>query len=69
MRYLLCLLPPVAVILSSRNPLLWILSVPLTVAGYVPGVIFALLIVNRRYSKRQHKATLKAISRGERHGR
>ena len=46
LRYFFCVvLPPVAVLLTGRM-LSFILSLLLTLAGWVPGVIHACLVVN-----------------------
>ena len=67
MRYILCLLPPIAVIFSTKNPVMWVLSFILTVAGYLPGVILALFVVNKYYadkrSEKQTKAMVRAIEK------
>ena len=57
-RYFLSfLLPPLAVLLCGK-PLLSILNVVLTVCGWFPGVIHALLVVN------DHKSDVRAQSYG-----
>ena len=67
MRYILCLLPPVAVIVSTKNPISWVLSFVLTLLAYFPGLIFALFVVNKYYadkrSEKQTKAMVKAIEK------
>lgn len=46
MRYFLSfLLPPVAVLLCGK-PILALLNLILTLLGYIPGVVHALLVVN-----------------------
>lgn len=45
MRYLLCFLPPLAV-LSCGKLGQFILSIILTCIGYIPGVIHAMLVVH-----------------------
>ena len=55
MRYFLSfLLPPLAVLLCGK-PLLAVLNTVLTLMGWVPGVIFALMVVS------DHKSDLRAI--------
>ncbi|MDG1894807.1 MAG: YqaE/Pmp3 family membrane protein [Fuerstiella sp.] len=55
MRYFLSfLLPPVAVLLCGK-PLLRVLNLILTLLGWIPGVIHALLVVN------DHKRDLRLI--------
>lgn len=55
MRYFLSfLLPPLAVLLCGK-PLLALLNILLTLMGWIPGVIFALLVVH------DHKNDLRAM--------
>lgn len=50
MRYLLAfVLPPLAVLLCGR-PIQALLSIGLTLLGWAPGVIHALLVVNNYYA-------------------
>jgi hypothetical protein len=46
---------------SSKNPLVWIASIILTLFLYIPGVIFAAFIVNRYYADQRTKRLEKAI--------
>ncbi|HIF00895.1 MAG: YqaE/Pmp3 family membrane protein [Fuerstiella sp.] len=58
MRYFLSfLLPPLAVLLCGK-PLLGVLNLVLTLLGWIPGVIHALLVVN------DHKRDLRVIRHG-----
>lgn len=58
MRYFLSfLLPPLAVLLCGK-PLLALLNLLLTILGWVPGIIHALLVVN------DHKRDLRAMRTG-----
>ncbi len=61
MRYFLCIiLPPIAVLTTGRIGA-FILSLLLTLLGWIPGVIFAILIVNKHYSDLKHKEMLHAM--------
>ncbi len=50
-------MPPVAVLLCGK-PLLGLLNLVLTMMGWIPGVIHALLVVN------DHKRDLRVIRHG-----
>ncbi|MEC1177617.1 YqaE/Pmp3 family membrane protein [Metasolibacillus meyeri] len=60
MRYLLCLLPPLAV-LSCKKPGQFILSCILTLLIYIPGVIHAILVVNQYNADKRNEKLIKAI--------
>ncbi len=60
MRYLLCFLPPVAV-LSTGKLFTFILNLVLTLCGYIPGVIHAFFVVQKRYTDIRHKEVVNAI--------
>lgn len=61
MRYLLAfLLPPVAVLLCGR-PIQALLSIPLTIAFWVPGVIHALLVVHDYHEQQRADAIIRAM--------
>ncbi|MFA6046581.1 MAG: YqaE/Pmp3 family membrane protein [Phycisphaerales bacterium] len=61
MRYLLAfLLPPVAVLLCGR-PIQALLSIPLTIAFWVPGVIHALLVVHDYHEQQRAEAIIRAM--------
>jgi uncharacterized membrane protein YqaE (UPF0057 family) len=63
MRYFLCiLLPPIAVLTTGKIGA-FILSLLLTVLGWIPGVIYAILITNKYYAERRHKELLE-VARG-----
>lgn len=65
MRYFLCiLLPPIAVLTTGKIGA-FILSLLLTMLGWVPGVIYAVLITNKFYAERRHKELLE-VARGRR---
>jgi uncharacterized membrane protein YqaE (UPF0057 family) len=61
MRYFLCLIPPVAVVLSSKNPLVWILNLILTLCLYLPGLFHAILVVNARNADRRTDRIVRAV--------
>lgn len=62
MRYFLCiLLPPVAVLTTGRIGA-FILSIFLTLLGWIPGMIYAILIVNKHYADRKHSEMLNALN-------
>jgi len=60
MRYLLCFLPPLAV-LSCGKLGQFILSIILTWIGYVPGVIHAILVVNAYKADQRTEKIVRAI--------
>lgn len=58
MRYFLCLIPPLAILVSGFRPVTLVLNIALTLAFYVPGVIHAVLVVNsHKADKRAQKIT------------
>lgn len=62
MLYFLCFVPPLAV-LFCRKPGSFILNVILTVIGYIPGVIHAILIVNSYKADKRNRELIKAIEK------
>lgn len=56
MRYLLCLLPPVAVLMCGK-PIQAVINLGLTICFYVPGLIHALLVVSS-YNADQRTKTI-----------
>lgn len=52
MLYLLCLLPPVAVLVAGK-PIQAVLNLVLTLLFYVPGLIHAILVVNAHYADKR----------------
>lgn len=62
MRYFLCLLPPLAV-LSCGKVGSFLLNCILTLFLYVPGVIHAVLIVNKFYADKRHKELIQTIEK------
>ena len=61
MLYLIAVvIPPLAVLLCGK-PFQALLSIPLTVLGWVPGVIHALFVVNHHYAEQRNKRLIRAI--------
>jgi len=59
--YLLAfLLPPLAVLLAGK-PFQALISIPLTILGWVPGVIHAVLVVHNHYQDRRMERLERAI--------
>lgn len=58
MLYFLAIIAPPFAVLATGRPFLALLNVPLTIAGWLPGVVHAVLVVN------EHKAD----QRAERYG-
>ena len=54
------LLPPLAVLLAG-HPFQALLSIPLTILGWVPGVIHALLVVHKHYADRRTHDLIRAM--------
>lgn len=63
MLYLVAIvLPPLAVLLAGK-PLQALLSLPLTLLGWVPGVIHALFVVNNHYADERANRLLHEMRR------
>jgi uncharacterized membrane protein YqaE (UPF0057 family) len=63
MLYLLSfLLPPLAVLLAGK-PLQALLSLVLTLLGWVPGVVHALFVVNAHYADKRTDRIIKELRR------
>lgn len=60
MRYFLCILPPLAV-LSCGKIGSTLLNIILCILGYIPGVIHAVLIVNKHYADKRHKELIQTL--------
>ncbi len=60
MLYLLAFLPPVAVLVCGK-PFQAIIALVLTLALYVPGVIYAFMVVGNYYADNRTKRLEKAI--------
>lgn len=65
MRWLLCFLPPLAV-LSCGKPFQFILSCLLTACLYVPGVIHAFAVVGQYHADKRNEQLIRAIGGGKR---
>jgi uncharacterized membrane protein YqaE (UPF0057 family) len=69
MLYLIAVVfPPVAVLLCGK-PFQALLSIPLTLLGWAPGVIHALFVVNNHYADKRNKQLIRAVERGHFAGR
>jgi uncharacterized membrane protein YqaE (UPF0057 family) len=63
MLYLLAVvLPPLAVLLCGK-PFQALLSIPLTLLGWAPGVIHALFVVQNHYADERAKRLIRAVER------
>ncbi|MCM3208479.1 YqaE/Pmp3 family membrane protein [Paenibacillus illinoisensis] len=60
MRYLLCFIPPVAVLLCGK-PFQAVIALLLMLAGYAPGVIYAFFVVNNYKADQRNKKLIKEI--------
>ncbi|ETT32114.1 YqaE/Pmp3 family membrane protein [Paenibacillus sp. FSL R5-808] len=60
MRYLLCFIPPLA-ILSCGKPGQFLMNIILTIFFYVPGVIHAILVVNNYKADKRNEKLIQAI--------
>ena len=69
MMYLVALLlPPVAVLLCGK-PVQAVLNLVLTVLGWLPGVIHAILVVNSREADKRNERLIEAMGRNQNAGR
>ncbi len=63
MHYFLCFLfPPIAVLTTGRVGS-FILSVILTLLFWVPGIIYAILVVNDYYEAKRHRQIIRVMRR------
>ena len=63
MRYLFAFVfPPLAVLLCGK-PIQFILSIPLTVCFWVPGVIHAMCVVSSHLADQRNAKLIRAVSR------
>ena len=63
MLYLIAVVfPPLAVLLCGK-PLQALLSLPLTLLGWAPGVIHALFVVNNHYAEQRNERLIQAVER------
>ena len=62
MRYFLALfLPPIAIITIGFKPITLVLNIILTILGFIPGIIHAIIMVNKYYADTRHKEMLEAV--------
>jgi uncharacterized membrane protein YqaE (UPF0057 family) len=63
MRYFLCIfLPPIAVLTTGKIGA-FILNIILTILGWIPGVIHAVLVTNKYYADQRHNELMMMQSR------
>jgi uncharacterized membrane protein YqaE (UPF0057 family) len=63
MLYLLAVvLPPLAVLLCGK-PFQALLSIPLTLLGWVPGMLHALFVVSNHYAEKRNDRLIRAVGR------
>lgn len=61
MRYFLAIiLPPLAVLLCGK-PIQFLLNILLTLLGWIPGVIHALLVVNNHLADKRNEKIINAM--------
>lgn len=61
MLYLLAVVfPPLAVLLSGK-PFQALLSIPLTLLVWIPGVLHALFVVNNHYADERNQRLIRAV--------
>ncbi len=61
MIYLLCIvLPPVAVLMKGK-PIQALLNLLLTLCFWVPGIIHAILVVNKADADKRHREMMRAM--------
>jgi uncharacterized membrane protein YqaE (UPF0057 family) len=67
MLYLIAvILPPLAVLLAGK-PFQALLSIPLTLLFYVPGILHALFVVHNHYADRRTDRLIRATRDAQRH--
>lgn len=64
MRYLLCLLPPIAVLVCGK-PIQALLNVVLTLCVYFPGVIHAIFVVSSYNADKRTQKVVDAIQQSK----
>ncbi len=63
MRYFLAIiLPPVAVLLCGK-PIQFLLNIILTILGWIPGVVHAILVVHSHLADKRTDRIIKAVSK------
>ena len=60
------ILPPLAVLLAGK-PFQALLSIPLTLLFYVPGIVHALFVVHNHYADKRTDRLIRATRDAERH--
>jgi len=60
------ILPPLAVLLAGK-PFQALLSIPLTLLFYVPGIVHALFVVHNHYADQRTDRLIRATRDAERH--
>ena len=60
------ILPPLAVLLAGK-PFQALLSIPLTLLFYVPGIVHALFVVHNHYADQRTDRLIRATRDTERH--
>jgi len=61
MRYFLCFILPPAAVLTTGRIGSFILCIILTICGWVPGVIYAILVTSDFYDARRNRRVVRAI--------
>ena len=60
------ILPPLAVLLAGK-PFQALLSIPLTLLFYVPGIVHALFVVHNHYADQRTDRLIRATKDAQRH--
>ena len=60
------ILPPLAVLLAGK-PFQALLSIPLTLLFYVPGIVHALFVVHNHYADQRTDRLIRATRDAQRH--
>jgi uncharacterized membrane protein YqaE (UPF0057 family) len=63
MRYFLCFLCPPIAILTTGKMGSFILNIILTIFFWIPGIIHAVLVVNKYYEDRRHRQLMSVVRR------
>jgi len=64
MRYFLCFLcPPIAILTTGKLGAM-LLNIILTIFFWVPGIIHAILVVNKYYDDKRHRQFMAMARRG-----
>jgi uncharacterized membrane protein YqaE (UPF0057 family) len=64
MRYFLCFLcPPIAILTTGKLGAM-LLNIILTIFLWVPGIIHAILVVNKYYDDKRHRQFMNVARRG-----